>query len=307
MTFTTIVKNEVSKLEVSKLELISELSGILRNSKINNEIRITTENASLARRVFKTIKDLYNLNMRVSVKENKKFKKNNLYTLLIDKQIDLITKDLALLEEVPADYLVSDLELKAAFLRGVFLMNGSINDPKTSRYHLEFLVNSSKYANFISLLLNEFHLNSKFISREKGYMVYIKEAERISDFLKVIKAYNAVLYYEDIRIYRDHINMTNRLNNCEQANVEKAINSALKQIEDINTIIKFGALDLLDEKIKETVNYRMKYPESSLLELSEIISVETNKNISKSALNHRFRKIRELADKVRTKETIDKN
>ena len=117
-------------------------------------------------------------------------------------------------------------------------------------------------------------------------MVYIKEAEKIGDFLRIIQASQAVLYYEDIRIYRDHKNMTNRLNNMEQANMDKVVETATKQIEDIEYLKESIGLDLLDDKTKEAIEYRLKYPESSLLELSEIISYETKttKHKSKSVL-----------------------
>lgn len=186
-----------------------------------------------------------------------------------------------------------------AYLRGSFLTKGSINDPKTSRYHLEYLIDEKEEAEFIQKLLNNFSLNSKILSREKGYMVYIKEAEKIGDFLRIISAFNAVLYYEDIRIYRDHKNMTNRLNNCEQANIDKIVETATKQLEDIRYLKENLGIELLDDKTKEIIDYREKYPEASLLELSEIISYETGKPITKSGLNHRFRKIRELAEKIK--------
>ena len=130
-------------------------------------------------------------------------------------------------------------------------------------------------------------------------MVYIKEAEKISDFLRMIKAFQAVLYFEDIRIYRDHKNMTNRLNNCEQANIDKLISSAEQQLKDINLLKEHIGLELIDDKIREVCEYRLKYPETSLLELSEIISLETGNPITKSGLYHRFRKIKEMANKIK--------
>ena len=184
----------------------------------------------------------------------------------------------------------------------MFLVAGSINDPKTSMYHLEFFIDYFEEASFVLDLLNEFYLNSKMIERDKGYMVYIKEAEKIGDFLRLINANQGVMYYEDIRIYRDHKNMTNRLNNCEQANIEKMLFNSNKQIEDINLIIEKMGLDAVDLKIEEAITYRLKYPESSLQELSEIMSLETNKPITKSGLNHRFRKIKEMANRIRENE-----
>ena len=179
------------------------------------------------------------------------------------------------------------------------MISGSVNDPKTSRYHLEFLIQELDFANFLCNELNYFNLKAKVLRRKKGYMVYIKESEKISDLLKLLKAYEEVMYFEDIRIYREKVNMTNRLNNCEQANIEKSMKSAKKQIEDINFIKEKDSYDLLDEKLKLVAEYRVKYPESSLIELSEIISVETNSKMSKSCLNHRLRKIKDLADKIK--------
>ena len=197
--------------------------------------------------------------------------------------------------------LISDEEQLRAYLRGVFLVSGSVNDPKTSRYHMEFILDTKEYANFINKLLNSYDLNSKIIKREKNYTVYIKEAEKISDFLRVIKAFSAVMYFEDIRIYRDHKNMTNRLNNCEQANMDKVFMTANKQINDIEKLYELDMVDLLDEKLKTVIEYRMKYKESSLKELAEIMSFETGTEITKSGLNHRFRKIREILDNIENK------
>ncbi len=134
-------------------------------------------------------------------------------------------------------------------------------------------------------------------------MIYVKEAEKIIDFLRVIKAYNGVMYFEDIRIYRDHKNMTNRLNNCEQANMDKIFLTASSQIRDINKLKSYDMEELLDGKIKTVMEYRVKYPEASLGELSEIISQKTGNVITKSGLNHRFRKIREIVNNIENKET----
>ena len=293
MSFTSNVKNEVSKLEINEIEKIAELEAIIANSVVeDNLIKITTENASVSRRIFSLIKDVYKVIPSIIVRRSLNFNKKYLYILQVKIKTDI--------NKIPQNYVIDDDESKRSYLRGLFLMTGSINDPKTSRYHLEFLVNNMDYAYFISSLLNEYYLNSKVLKRETKYMIYIKEAEKISDFLRIINAYNAVMYYEDIRIYRDHKNMTNRLNNCEQANVDKIIETANKQVKDIEIINKVG-LDLLDEKEQVVALYRLKYKDVSLLELSEIISMETGKKITKSGLYHRFKKISELADKLKEK------
>ena len=307
MSFSTEIKNEVTRLDSTREELISELSAIVRNSAlINKNVIITIENNSVARRIFKLFKNVYDITPIITVR--KKYFNNGLsYILEIRNKTGLILEDLSIInngeyKSIPHEYIYSDDDLVRAYLRGVFLSCGSINDPKTSKYHLELLVDSLEYANFISKLLNDNDLNSRVISREKKYMVYIKEAEKISDFLRIIKAYNAVMYYEDIRIYRDHKNMTNRLNNCEQANMDKIFFTASNQIRDIEKLKEYDMMDLIDEKLKVVIEYRLKYPEASLSDLSEIISRETGDNISKSGLNHRFRKIREMIANIENKD-----
>lgn len=307
MTFSSKIKKEISTTECTRAEYLSELSGIIRTSaeiKIYN-IKIQTENKFVANRIFGLFKILYDINLNISLRKNYNFKKNEIYVLELKRDTLKVLRDLGIVNEknqllrIPTESLLSDEELVRAYLRGVFLVCGSLNDPKTSRYHLEFLINDTKYAEFLNDLLINNNLNSKILHRKKGYMIYIKEAEKISDFLRLIRAYNGVMYYEEIRVYREKVNMTNRLNNCEQANVERTIATSNKLIGDINYIKEHDMFELMDDKLKQTASYRVRYPESSLIELSKIISMETGTNISKSCLNHRFRKIKEFADKIR--------
>lgn len=300
MSFTSTVKEEVTKLDTTKLEDIAELSAIFRiSASIDDNVMLSLENNSVARRCFKLIKKIYNITPSITVR-NKKLGKGFTYILTISKAYDLLS-DLSIIDSngylsIPRDYIISDEDSLRAYLRGVFLVSGSVNDPKTSRYHLEFVLDTKEYALFISDLLNKYDLNSKIIKRERNYTVYIKEAEKISDFLRIIKGFSAVMYFEDIRIYRDHKNMTNRLNNCEQANTDKIFLTASRQIKDIEKLYELDMVDTLDDKLKEVIEYRMKYKESSLKELADIISLETGTEITKSGLNHRFRKIKEILD-----------
>ena len=304
MSFTANIKEEVTRLEGNVLEYLAELSCIIRNNAtIKEEIIITVENNAVARRIFKLIKNIYDVTPVITVRKRYNFNTNLSYILKIKQKKELILKDLSIIidgvyQNIPKSYLINDEECLRAYLRGLFISTGSINDPKTSRYHLEFIVDNKEYALFLVELLNRFRLNSKMINREKNYMVYIKEAEKISDFLRIINAYQAVMYFEDIRIYRDHKNMTNLLNNCEQANIDKIFLTAAKQLKDIEKLKEYDLLDVLDEKLKEVVEYRQKYPESSLQELSEIMSNELGYSISKSGLNHRFRKIKEMIKRI---------
>ena len=299
MSFTTEVKNEVSKLEFSSVENIAELSALISlASEINNTIKITTENASVARKIFYTIKTIFDINIKITVRKGFNFQKKYLYILEITKNITNILDTLGIKNGITEKYIYDDEETLRAYLRGAFLGCGSINDPKKSRYHLEFIINEKNKAEKINNLLNSCNLASKILKRDNRYMVYIKGAEKISDFLRLISATNALLYYEDIRIYRDHKNMTNRLNNCEQANIDKMILSAQNEIKLIQKLKDKDMFDLLDEKDQLIANYRLKYPESSLQELSEIISIETPTKLTKSGIYHRLRKLKELSNKI---------
>ena len=305
MTFSFNVKDEVTRIEASKTECIAELSAIIKNSAdILENIVIHVENNAVARRIYKLIKGLYDVIPVIGVRR-KYFSKGFSYILTIKNKVNEILKDLSISNDninVPKQFIISDEDTVRAYLRGIFIVSGSVNDPKTSRYHLELGVDNHDYALFVQKLLDNYNLNAKVIKREKKYTVYIKEAEKISDFLRVIKAYKAVMYFEDIRIYRDHKNMTNRLNNCEQANVDKIIFTSSSQIKDIEKLKEYDMIDLLDEKIKVVIEYRLKYPDSSLQELSDIISLETGNKITKSGLNHRFRKIKEIVSNLENKE-----
>jgi len=306
ISFTINVKNEIASFDSVKNENMAMLSAIIRNSgKVNDgEITITTENSKVARRVYTLISDIYNVPVSI-IDKNNNFNRNRLYIIKVNDNINYILNDLGVIDNLGnrlntiPEYLVDSDEEKRAYLKGVFLATGSVNDPKTSRYHLEFFMDSIDEANYVSDLLNEYYLNSKIIPKDKKYMVYIKEAEKIGDFLRIIGANDAVMYYEDIRIYRDHKNMTNRLNNMEQANIEKIINTCNSQISDIELIYEKLGKEFLDEKTLEAATYRLKYPESSLQELSEIMSIEIGKPITKSGLNHRMRKIREMASRLK--------
>ena len=305
MSFTTEIKNEICSNSYSRLENICLLSGFLRNNAevLDDEIVIVSENPKVVRKIFALFKEIFDISPVINSGKSTSFKKNY-FNILIDDKFSVILSSLMIKDNgvmfpsIPSYFLDTE-DLKRAYLRGVFLAKGSINDPKKSRYHMEFLVDRKDEAYFIVSLLSYFDINSKVIPRDKGYMTYVKEAEKIGDFLRIVSANNAILYYEDIRIYRDHKNMTNRLNNCEQANVDKIIDASRKQMDDISLIKEFIGLDAVPEKIRDVVIYREKYPEASLLELSYIIGSETDKPITKSGLSHRFRKIHEIAERIR--------
>ena len=306
MSYTIEIKEEISKQNVTNSEMIAELSGFIRNNAtISNEtLFLTTENTFTIERLQSFFNKLYEQELTITINDNLNFNKKNLYLLSLDKKVNFILQDIGYYDkdnnylETPPTYIVGANEEIRAYLKGAFLCTGSINNPKTSRYHMELLVSKPNEAVFIQKLLNIFDLNAKILNRDKGYMIYIKEAEKISDYIKILGANKAVLFFEDARIYREKKNQTNRLNNCEQANMDKVFLNAEKQLEQIRIIEETNSYTLLDDRTKQAFDYRKKYPESSIKELSEIITLETGKPITKSGLNHRFRKIKDLAERL---------
>ena len=178
MSYTVTIKEEISHIESTKPEMIAELSGFVRNNAtfIDGSLSLTTENTDTLDRIKRFIKILYNVEVDVTVIDNLNFSKKDLYSITFDEHQDKILKALAYIDEnnefikVPPTYIVGGNEEIRAYLRGVFFSSGSINDPKTSRYHMELLISNPDEAVFIQKLLNIFELNAKILNRERGYM-----------------------------------------------------------------------------------------------------------------------------------------
>ena len=307
MSFTTRVKEEISKLPIDIITSHCELSSFIRyDGKLSKDcITLVIENASVARRIYKIIKTLYKVNINIIVRVQRRFRVKQIYILEIKDKINFILEDLSILKNNkkidPQEYLLGEKEDKISFIKGLFLACGSISDPKTSGYHMEFVVPFKKDASYFSKVLKDIGISSKTLKRNNKYMIYLKSAEAISDLLKMFNAINSMFYFEDIRIYRDHKNMVNRLNNCEIANQEKIIKTGLTQLENIKYLQENDLITLLDERTKDVIMYREKYPDVSLNELAQIVSMETGKPIGKSGINHCFIKIKELVKKHQNK------
>ena len=303
MTFSTRLKEEITSSSLNYVSTYSELSAIIRYDAAikENSITLTFENASVARRVFKDIKSLFNIVPKIIVRNQKRFRAKQIYILEIKDNVKEILKKLNIYDngnflEMNSNYLL-DKEEKKDFVRCAFLVIGSINDPSTSGYHLEFVFNKLNDASFMNNLLHEMKFDSKVIERGNHYMLYLKSSEEISDMIRMFGASNSLFYFEDIRIYRDHKNMVNRLNNCEIANQEKSTKTGMEQLELIKFLRDNDLVELLEEKTKLVLEYREKYPESSYQELADIISVETDYHIGKSGINHHFIKMKKLKNK----------
>lgn len=306
MTYTTRVKEEIVKSDINDAEKICELSGFIRYAAvIKDNITITLENASVTRRIYKHIKEIFNIQPKITIRNQKRFRIKQIYILEVNEKVEYILKYLNVSENrkkiLPTEYFLTNKEEKIAYLQGVFLATGTINDPASSGYHLEIVTDMNREAIYITNLFKDIGITAKHIKRNSKYMVYIKNAEVISEIIRMFKATTSYFYFEDIRIYRDHKNMVNRLNNCEIANQEKTINTGLKQLEDIKYLKDNNLYSLLDDTTKIVLDYREKYPETSLKELADIISMETDYTIGKSGVNHHFIKVRNLIKKHKEK------
>lgn len=231
-----------------------------------------------------------------------RLKKNNVYIVRLSQQAKEILEDMKILGEgftfihdIASD-LVKKKCCKRSYLRGAFLAGGSVNNPETSSYHLEIASLYKEHNDSLCELMNKFGLNSKTLERKKGYITYLKEAEKITEYLNIIGAVNALLRFEDVRIVRDMRNSVNRLVNCETANLNKTIGASIRQVENIRYINDTVGLHILPEKLREIAELRLHYTDVTLKELGEMVSGGT---ISKSGINHRLRKIDEIAEKLR--------
>ncbi|QVK17296.1 DNA-binding protein WhiA [Mycoplasmatota bacterium] len=316
MSFASETKKELVSLIVSdccakaELSALTRMNGVINISREGLRIEFQTQNATIARRYVKLLRQLYDVNIDLLTRKQMRLNKANVYIIRITSYAEMIINDLMLMNSYGfilgiSEELIHQTCCKRAYLRGAFLASGSVNNPERSSYHLEIFVLDEELSKDIKDLCNTFDLNARTIKRKKGYIIYIKESEKISDFLRVINATNAVLDFEDIRIFRDMNNSVNRIRNCEVANLNKSWDASNQQIDNINLIADTLGLDILPDKLLETAILRMKHPDSTFSELSVLYKDEYQKSISKSGLNHRLRKINEIANRIRNSESLD--
>lgn len=312
MSYASEVKKELTGITVHEKNARAELMALIRmNGSIGLAnhamiLNVQTESPAIARRIYSLIKQLYKVESDILVRKKMKLKKNNTYVVRLRHHVQEILGDLAILdgfqikERVPLDLLTDDLMIRS-YLRGAFLAGGSVNNPETSRYHLEIYSLYEEHNEMIAEMINRYDLNASTTNRRSGYIVYLKEAEKIANFLQLIGATTSMLEFENIRIVRDMRNSVNRLVNCENANMDKVANAANRQVENIMLIEATVGLSSLPEKLRAIAETRLAHQEVSLKELGTLVP---GGPISKSGVNHRLRKLNAYADELRQGKAI---
>ncbi|EAG9778255.1 DNA-binding protein WhiA [Listeria monocytogenes] len=312
MSFASETKKELTHMDVSDSDAKVELAAFIRmNGAISFSSQLVimdvqTENAAIARRMYQLLKDLYEVPIELLVRRKMKLKKNNVYIVRLKSGTRGILEGLRILEP-PMTFtksidrgFVKKRSAKRAYLRGAFLASGSVNNPETSSYHLEIFSVYEEHNEAICALMNQFDLNARTLERKNGFITYLKEAEKITEFLSIIGATSALLHFEDVRIMRDMRNSVNRLVNCETANLNKTINAAVRQIDNIKYIQSTVGLEALPERLREIAALRIANEDVTLKELGEML---TTGQVSKSGINHRLRKLDQIAERLRSGET----
>lgn len=314
MSFSAVTKNELARIvdseeccRLAELAALIKMDGSVQISGQKKlSINIVTENAAVARKIFKLLKNLFGLSTEILVRRKVRLRKNNVYLVRIPSQpgIEQIFQALGITEggfTFREEGIVQDLIKKdccrRAYLRGAFLGGGSVNNPEGT-YHLEIITDNHKHAQDLAALMRHFNLPAKVSPRKNWYVVYLKGSEQIVECLNHMGAHSALLDFENARIYKDMRNQVNRLVNCETANLQKTVSAALRQLENINYIADTIGLAKLPKTLRETAEFRLNNPDASLKELGEM----WDPPVGKSGVNHRMRKLERLAEKLRAKE-----
>ena len=295
MSFSLEVKQELSKINslADKNNVKCELMGYLVTSNTSvqkNKVRFSTESQYNINRFSKLLNNLGFVNYDIKIQRN-------MYSIFINKndiqELIRAEENINIANEILSYFLKSEI-LEKAFVRGTFLGSGTINNPE-KKYHLEIFLKNLETAKYIIEILRKYSLDFKILERSKKYAIYTKEGEEISKFLALMGASASVLKFEEIRVYRDIKNNINRKVNCETANLNKIVNSSVKQINDIKYIKERGKFNELSEQLKEIAIVRIENPDMSLEELGKLLK----KPIGKSGVNHRLRKIQKIVEELK--------
>lgn len=312
MSFSGNVKEELfCRTDSARHCRIAELAAfiafcgeIIMDSPKGVQLRVSSENERIVRKYFTLLEKTFRIDDKVSI-DKRIVRKNNRFAIDVDDQ-DTTIKILQAVKLLTADRkpalgnaLVSQMVIqknccKRAFLRGAFLCAGSISDPEKF-YHFEVVCSSRPKSLQLQDLIKSFEVDAKIVKRKKYDVVYVKEGAQIVELLGLMGASVSLMNLENVRILKDMRNTVNRKVNCETANINKTVNAAVKQVDDIIYIRDSVGLHTLPENLEETALLRLEYPQASLKELGALLSVP----VGKSGVNHRLRKIGSIADQLR--------
>ena len=310
MSFSGKVKEELSlkiasarHCQMAELAALIGMCGSVCITAGNRfRLRIRTENQTVARKCFTLLKKTYNIDSDVSVRRRRRSDRESLiYTVYVGDHSDTerVLQALRLLDEngdvveqvSPANQLLVQMSCcRRAFIRGAFLAAGSISDPSRF-YHFEIACSSRERAEQLSALIAPFGPQPRVVPRRNHWIVYIKEGSQIVDMLNIMEAHNSLMDLENIRIVRDVRNSVNRMVNCEAANINKTVNAAVKQVEDIRFLDKAVGLGNLPPGLADIARVRLDYPDATLKELGMMLDPP----VGKSGVNHRLRKLSQMA------------
>ncbi|MCH4191327.1 MAG: DNA-binding protein WhiA [Butyrivibrio sp.] len=314
MSFSGEVKEELVKhTGTARHCLLAELAAIMTacgSVSVAEDGDMTlflqTENELVVRKCFTILKKAFNIDTDILVVVPEKHENGRIYKPFLDQQREVRSVLMALrmldeagqlrkMEEGVNPMLVRNSCCKRAFLRDSFLCIGSMSDPRKS-YHLEYVCSCEKHAEDLQSLLKTFDIEAKMVRRKKYFVVYLKEGSEIVDLLNVMEAHVSLMNLENLRIYKEMRNSVNRRVNCEAANITKTVTAASKQTEDIIYIQKHYGFNNLQDNLRQMAEVRLQYPEATLQELGHFLDPP----VGKSGVNHRLRKLSELADRIRS-------
>jgi len=308
MSFSKEVKEELSSRAsdarhcgIAELAAIITYGGQLVRDKAHPYLKLQTESPAVARKCFTLIKKTFNINIDILARQNQGIRSNKTYMLVLKNREDLLKIFKATKHDTDIDHygrmgcpshlVTQNTCCKRAFIRGAFLICGSMSNPKKA-YHMEFVTDDLEKAERLQEIIRAFSVDAKIIQRKKHYVVYIKEGSQIVDLLNVMEAHVSLMDLENVRIIKEMRNQVNRQVNCEAANISKTVNAASKQIEDIIFIRDHVGFGNLNEGLRDIARLRIEHPEASLKELGAMLQPP----ISKSGVNHRLRKLSYYAD-----------
>ena len=310
MSFTEEVKNELARLprentacRTAELLALLRMSGtVITGTEGKWGLDFSTSSNAVARRVLISLKKDFNLEPAILVRQGRRLRKKNVYTLTVlpfeGGNHFLEKMDIWSLGKINDYNNLKTQEEKKAYLAGAFLGGGTGSRPQ-SDYHLELVTKSSIFAEEISKVMKELSLHPKLTDRKNDYIIYLKDGDEVGRFLQLIGSAHCYMEFENVRVMKDMRNRVNRQVNCETANLQKSVDAALRQFQQVQLIMKYMDLTELSPKIKEAAEMRLKKPYLSLGELAELL------DISKSGLAHRFQKISAIAKKIKSENNLE--